>query len=227
MGLLDTAAGSTPWGAIAEAGIGGIQALIGGINAHKYQKQLENMQSPMYNQSKSIGDYYKNALLRYNTNPYQSQQYQYAVNQAKSNMAAGINALNSRRSAVGGISNLVALTNNAGQRAGVQAEQEQNQRFGQLGQAANMQANQDEMAYQYNQLMPFERRYNLLAQRAGGANQMMNAGLSNLFGGFQNAGNMQMINRMYPSYGNNNNNDTGDSSTYSPTYSQAKRSGLI
>lgn len=196
-GISDALGGGTPWGAIAQ-GIGGIaQTVIGGIQSHKAQKALERLQSPTYTPNKSIMDYYNKALQRYNTNPYQSQQYQYATQRADRNMAAGIGALNSRASAVGGISRLAALSNDAALQAGVQAEQQQNQRFGQLGQAAGMKAGEERTGFEYNQVQPFERKYNLLAAKAGGGNQIANAGLSNVFNGLQNVNDYMMVNKAY------------------------------
>jgi hypothetical protein len=40
-------------------------------------------------------------------------------------------------------------------------------------------------------------RYNLLSQKASGGNQIMNAGLQNIFGGMGNASSMMMANQMY------------------------------
>lgn len=199
------------FGPILQGALGLGQAVLGGIKAHKAQKQLENLQTPVYNQSKSILDYYNTALSRYNQNPYQSQQYQYANQQADRSMAAGINALQGRGGAVGAISRLSALRNDAALRAGVNAEQEQNQRFGQLGQAAQLKTNEGDKAFQYNQLAPYEKKYNLLAMKGAGGNQIANAGISNLFGGIQSGIDYNMINKMY-----------GDNSggTYSPSYGE-------
>lgn len=207
-------------------GIGALQSLIGGSKARKAQNALQNLQTPTYNESKSIGDYYNQALQRYNTNPYQSQQYQYAIQNAQRNQAAGINALQGRNSAVGGISRLVALGNDSAQKAGVQAEQEQNQRFNQLGNAAGLQANQDQMAFQYNKLAPYEKQYNLLSAKAAGNNQTTNAGISNMFGALGSIQNDALANKIY---GNNemNNIDNGNNGTYSPNYYQARKYGLL
>ena len=72
------------------AAVGLGQAIFGGIKAKKTQKELEGMQTPTYEGSESIMDYYNKALNRYNANPYQSQQYQYASNAANRNQAAGM-----------------------------------------------------------------------------------------------------------------------------------------
>lgn len=179
------------------AAIGLGQTIFGGNKAKKAQKQLEKMQTPTYEGSESIMDYYNKALSRYNTNPYNSQQYQYATNAASRNQAAGLGALQDRRSAVGGVSRLTALNNDAQLRAGVQAEQMQNQRFGQLGQAAGMKTQDELRQFQQNKLAPYEQKYNLLSAKAGAANQTANAGMGNIFNSIGAAIDMQNIDKMY------------------------------
>ena len=179
------------------AAVGLGQAIFGGIKAKKTQKELEGMQTPTYEGSESIMDYYNKALNRYNANPYQSQQYQYASNAANRNQAAGIGALQDRKSAVGGISRLTALGNDANLKAGVMAEQQQNQRFGQLGQAAGMKTQDELRQFQQNKLAPYEQKYNLLSMKAGAANQTTNAGMGNIFNSLGAATDMKMIDKMY------------------------------
>ncbi len=168
---------------LVQAGGGLLQSILGGNKAKKAETALENLKTPTYTSNKSIGDYYNTALQRYGVNPYQSQQYQYAMNNANSATAAGINSLQDRRSAVGGISRLASIQNNAGLRAGIAAEQEQSQRFNQLGGATQMKAGDDRMAFQYNQVAPYEKNYNLLAMKAGAGANMQNAGIQNAFNG--------------------------------------------
>lgn len=184
-GISDLLLGGAP--SIIQTGIGLAQSLIGGSRAKKAENELENLQTPKYTKNKSIRDYYGQALQRYNVNPYQSQQYQYAQQMSDRNLGAGIGALQDRRSAVGGISRLTAGANNAALRAGIAAEEQQNQRFNQLGAATGMQAADDRMAFQYNEIAPYEKQYNLLASKASGGARIQNAGLSNIFGGLQSA----------------------------------------
>lgn len=179
------------------AAVGLGQAIFGGGKAKRAQKKLENLQTPTYGGSDSIMDYYNKALQRYNTNPYQSQQYQYATNQAARSTAAGLGALGDRRSAVGGIGRLAALQNDAALKAGMIAEDEQNQRFGQLGEAANMKTGDERLMFQMNKIAPYEKQYNLLSMKAGAGNEMMNAGLSNIFGGLAAAQDTKNINKIY------------------------------
>ena len=113
------------------------------------------------------------------------------------NVAGTINALQDRRSAIAGLPGLLRGASDASLNTEVAAENEKNQRFAQLGGATGMKAAEDRMAYQQNELAPFERKYNLLAQKAGAANQLTNTGLSNIFGGLQNMQNMNYLNQMY------------------------------
>ena len=160
-----------------------IQSISGGSKAKKAESALENLKTPTYQANKGIMDYYNQAMQRYNVNPYQSQQYQYGQTSANRNLAAGIGALQDRRSAVGGISRLTAGANDAALRNGMAAENEQSNRFSQLGSATGMKAQDDMTRFQYNDVAPYEKQYNLLSMKAGAANQMQNAGMQNMFGG--------------------------------------------
>lgn len=193
--------GGTPWGAIAQAGLGLIQGIVGGIKAKKAQKQLEKLQSPTYKQNDGIMKYYNEALARYGVSPSDSALYKRQQQNINRGVSTGISALQDRRSALAGTSSLLRNANDASLNAEVAAENQRNQRFGQLGGAAQMKAGEDRMAYQQNELAPFERKYNLLAAKAGANNQTVNAGISNIFGGLQNMSNMKMIDKMYANDG--------------------------
>lgn len=173
------------------------QGIIGGINARKAQKQLEKMQSPTYQRNQSILDYYNQALARYNTSPTDSAMYKRNMGNINRNVAAGISGLQGRRSVLGGLPSLLRGANDAALDTEVAAEGQRDQRFSQLGQATEAKAGEDRMAFQQNELAPFERKYNLLSQRAGANAQTMNAGLSNIFSGLQNMGIQKMYKDMY------------------------------
>lgn len=166
------------------------QAIFGGGKAKKAQKQMGRM-IDSYKPNESIMDYYSKALNRYNANPYQTSEYQMNMRNADRTTATGLNALGDRRSAVGGVSRLAALQNDASLKAGAQAESEQGQRLAQLGQATAMKVPEDKYK--------FEAKYNLLGQKAGAANQTANAGISNIFGGLGSINDMRMIDKMYDS----------------------------
>lgn len=208
-----------------QAGAGIVQSIIGGISARKNQKKLQNLKTPTYTPNQSIKDYYSKALQRFNVNPYSSAQYRMQSQNADRTTATGINALQNRRSAVGGISRLAGIQNDAMLNAGVAAENEQGRRFGQLGGATQMQSQDDRMAFQYNKIAPYEKEYNLLSQKAGAANQTVNAGLSNIFGGLSSAMQMNQIDKIYGNSGTgggNNDQGGGGSSSYVEDYLMRK-----
>lgn len=180
------------------------QAIFGGGKAKKAQKQMGKM-IDSYKPNESIMDYYNKALNRYNSNPYQSTEYQMNMRNADRTTATGLNALSDRRSAVGGVSRLAALQNDASIKAGAQAESEQGQRLSQLAGATAMRVPEDKYK--------FEAKYNLLGAKAGAGNQTANAGISNIFGGMGSIMDYSNIDKMYGggqgSGGNNSNNDWG------------------
>ena len=174
--------------AATQTGIGLLQSVFGGGKAKKAQKQLENLQTPTYDYSKSINDYYNSALQNYNTNPYQSAQYNYATNAANRNTATGISALQDRRSAVGGVSRLAAINNDAALKAGMVAEQQKQQNLGRVGEAANMKTADDRYGFQINKIMPYQKQLQLLGMKAGAGSTQQNQGMQNVFGGLSNIG---------------------------------------
>src|SRR5579872_160855 len=101
--------------------VGAYQAISGGIKAHNAQKQIEKLQSPTYTPNQAIADYYQTARNRAETSPYESQFYQMAEKNAGRGLATGISALQDRRS-TGNVAGLVEGSQDALQKAGVQAE---------------------------------------------------------------------------------------------------------
>jgi hypothetical protein len=170
-------------------GLGGLaQTIFGGGAARKAQRDMEKMVNE-YKPNASINDFYNKALSRYNPNAYESSMYRNQMQNVNRNMATGISALQDRRSGLAGIAGLVQGTNDASLRASASAEQQQAQALGQLGQATGMKADEDRRG--------FDMKYNLLAMKAGGANQIVNSGLSNIFGGLGTVANTFMAKDMY------------------------------
>lgn len=185
------------------AGVAVGSAVYGIVKSSKAKKAQRKMEA-LANQQKpdqGITDYYKEALKRYNTNPYQSQFYQNAKLNADRNLATGIGALQSRRSAVGGVSALLGQTNNALRQAGVGAEQLQNQAFGQLGQSVG--ANAQEQKY------PMEMKYNLYGAQAAGYNQAANTAFQSAYNGLGSFGAQSM-----GKWGSGRSSNTGGGSSY-------------
>lgn len=170
--------------AVGAVGLG--TTIYGDVKAHQQQTKLENAKSPAYTPSQSIADYYNKALQRYSQNPYQSAAYQQQLQQIQGSTAQGIGALQDRRSGIAGIGSLVQGANQGKLQATGMAEQQQGQNLAQLGQAAGAQAGQQSQAFDINQQQPFTRNFNLMAMKAGGFNQLANAGLQT-FGGAVNS----------------------------------------
>lgn len=168
-----------------QAGAGILQGVIGGIGARKARRALEREPTPTYSPVKSITDYYNEAQRRYQESPYQSQLYKMQAQSIQRGTAQGLSALSDKRSGQAGVAGLVQAQNDAMLKAGAVAEQQREQRFGQLGQATGAMAGEQRKAWEVNQLMPYEKRMNILGQKAAGYSQLMNAGLQNAFGGLQ------------------------------------------
>lgn len=159
---------------ILQAGGGLLQSIFGGGSRKRAQKELEDMVNK-YQPNASILDYYNKALAKYSANPYTSQYYQNQNNQIQRNLSTGINSLQDRRSALGGIGRQVQIANDATSRAGVNAEQQQRQDLGLLGSATGMKSAEDRRK--------FDMKYNLLAMKAGQSASTENMGYKNIFGG--------------------------------------------
>jgi hypothetical protein len=170
-----------------QTGMGLFQYLFSG--SKKAQKEIENQaaNSPMYSSSKPISDYYNEALSRYNVSPYQSQQYQIARKNAQLGTATGLNALQDRKSAIGGVGRLIGIQDQALENAGVNAERQKQANFGQLGSAASMKNSDDRYKFSNNILDPYQRKLQLSMMKAGAANARYDAGIQNAFGGLTNA----------------------------------------
>ncbi len=197
--LLGMAAGATPWGAVAQAGLGLIQGIGGYLQQRKATKQLENMQSPTYTANKGILDYYNKSLAKYNVNPYNTDLYRMQENQANRGLASGLSALQGRGQALAGVNNLVQGRSDNLLKAGAQAEQMQGQDLNRLGQASAMKATEENNEFNINKQQPFERKYNLKALKASGGVDTMNSGISNIFGAGNTASQYGMLNQMYGS----------------------------
>jgi len=180
-----------------QEGAGLVQALIGGGKAKKAQKQLENLQSPTYAANKGILDYYNSALSRYGVSGADTAMYKRQQQDINRGVSTGIASLQDRRSGLGGVSSILRAANDASLNANVAAEQQRDRRFAELGGATQLKAGEEAKEFEYNKMMPFQQKYNLLSMKAGAANQTANAGLSNIFGGLQNASNINMMSKMY------------------------------
>ena len=177
------------------AGLGGLQSLIGiGQSLFSGRKKAErqlNQQidnAPKTTANKSILDFYNNALQRYGVDPTSSSLYKTQQQNIGRNVAGGISSLQDRRSGQAGISSLLRAANDASLNSVAAAEQQRDQRFGMLGNATNMKSNEDERVFEQNEMLPYNLRLQLKAQKLQGANQRTNAGQLNFFNGLGTLG---------------------------------------
>ena len=168
-----------------------------GANQRRKSREAEldayAKQSPLYQGSKPISEYYQQALNRYNVIPYQSQQYQLGAMNARQSTAQGINALQDRRSAIGGISRLEAGQNAAMQNLGAQAEAQRNARFGQLGGATQMKNADLMQQFDINKMTPYNRQFGLKQMKSAAANQEYSQDVSNTYNALGNMASIGMM----------------------------------
>jgi len=180
------------------AGAGALAGGISAISSNKRRKSLERelddyaKQSPLYQGSKPISEYYQQALNRFQENPYQSQQYKMGAMNAQRATAQGINALQDRRSAIGGISRLAASQNDAMQNLGAQAEAQRNSRFGQLGGATQMKNADLMQQFDINKMTPYNRIFGLKQMKSAAAAQEYAQDKQNTFNALGNMASIGM-----------------------------------
>jgi len=189
-----------------QTGIGLLQGLFGGRKAKKAQKELENLQTPNYQQSGSILDYYNQAQKRYGVgNAYDTSLYKMQNQNIQRGVSQGLDSLRGRGGAVAGVSRLIQGQNDSLLKAGAAAEQQVGQNLSQLGQAARLKTIEGDKAFKYNQLAPFEKKYNLLAMKAGANAKTANDGLQNIFRGLSSFSDANKFNKQNSGdYGGNN-----------------------
>jgi hypothetical protein len=178
----------------------GTQALAGAGQAafsgrKKRERELDAFakQSPLYKGSKSVDDYYQEAMNRYKENPYQSLQYQVGQKNIQRAMATGLSGLQSRGSAIGGIGRLFGAQTDAMANLGAQTEGQRNARFGQLGSATQMKTGEEYKKFDINQMTPYNRMLQLKQYKAQAANDRYNAGVQMVGSALGNAANVGMM----------------------------------
>ncbi|NBQ17818.1 hypothetical protein EBU24_05880 [bacterium] len=172
--------------ALAQAGIGAIQAATSG--AGKAQKDFENFakKRPVAEESKSLNDYYQRSLSEVNQNPYQSAQYLISKQEADRRLASGIGAMQGRGGALNAISKLDLMRTDAQNQAIRNAENLRGQNLNRLGQATQMKTAQDRYLYDVNQATPFNTMLGIKQMKLAAANERLNAGLSMIGGAASN-----------------------------------------
>lgn len=176
-------------GTLGSLGIGAASLSQGKKAQKKSQQSLEQMaaNSPLYKPSKEINDYYQEALNRYRQSPQQSQEYLLGKSNIQGAMSSGLQALQDRRSAIGGVSRLAATGTNALRNLSAQAESRKSQELARLGQASQLKAGQMAQAFDINEMTPYNRQLQLEQMRAQAAGEQYNAGMQMIGSGLSNA----------------------------------------
>jgi hypothetical protein len=171
------------------AAASGAMALGSNQRRKRRERELDEYakQSPLYQGSKPISEYYQAAMNRFNENPYQSQQYQVGARNIQRATAQGLGALQDRRSALGGIARLAQGQADALTNLGVSAEAQRNVRFGQLGGATQMKNRDLMQQFQINKMDPYQRQLQLKQLKSQAANQEYAQDVSNTIGSLSNA----------------------------------------
>ena len=180
--------GAVAVGTAASVGMGAANAISGGKKQRRAQQRIDDLakNSPIYKPDKSIDDYYRQSLNRFNENAFQSQQYQLGAMNARRATAQGIGALQDRRSAIGGISKLEASQNAAMQNLGMQAEAQKNQRFNQFGQATNLKSADYQRQFDINKMTPYNRYLQIEQMKGAAGGEQYNAGMQQIGQGINN-----------------------------------------
>ena len=197
----------------------GTQALAGAGQAafsgrKKRERELDAFakQSPLYKGSKSVDDYYQEAMNRYKENPYQSLQYQVGQKNIQRAMATGLSGLQSRGSAIGGIGRLFGAQTDAMANLGAQTEAQRNARFGQLGGATQMKTGEDYKKFDINQMTPYNRMLQLKQYKSQAANDRYNAGVQMVGSALGNAASIGVMSAQKPNGGGGGKGGSGLSS---------------
>jgi uncharacterized protein YecT (DUF1311 family) len=171
------------------AGTGAYTAISANKQQKRAQAELERQaaNSPLRKESKSLNDYYQQALNRFKESPYQSAAYQQAMQNARRTTASGLGALQDRRSAIGGISRLGGMERDASLSAVARGEQMQAQRFNELGRATQMKKRDEDELFDINVMTPYQRKLQLEQMKGAAAGERYNAGMQMIGQGLSNA----------------------------------------
>jgi len=159
---------------------GAIQGIIGTRRANRAERALENLATPQEKANAAVNNYYASA----NANPYDSAAYKMQQQQIARNGVNAIRGAQDRGGAQAVIANIVRGQNDASLNAAATAERIQDSK---LRTATGLKVQDDRRLFDINKMLPYQKKYQLLAQKAAGGNALANAGWRNLFGGAQTA----------------------------------------
>ena len=163
------------YGNIMSGLIQGVMGIAAGTKARDAENELENMQVPSYKRNQGIIDYYDEALRKYKVAPTESAGYKVNKQNIMQGTTQGLKALQDRRSGLAGIPTLIGNQNNSLLKAAVQAEQDKSRQASIVSSAAGQAMAEHDREYQYNQIWPYQKKYNLLAMKAAALSKRQTA----------------------------------------------------
>ncbi len=175
-----------------QAGVGLANVFFSGRKKAERQLNDQVNLAPKYAGDTGIASYYQQALNRYNTNPTDSAMFVRNMRDINRNTTNALGQLQDRRAGIAGVGAINQQANDATLNAQVQAENQKNQRFGQLGGATQMQNQDNRFKFQTNEVDPFQLKLSLASMKSQAANSRYNAGLQTLSNAAQNAASIGM-----------------------------------
>lgn len=175
--------------ALAGVGMGAAQMSQANKAQRRAQQNLEKQaaNSPLYKPSKEIQDYYAEAKRKYRESPFQTPYYLENIKQADRAAIQALGALQNRGAAIGGVSRINRILQDAKNRNVANAMQAKNAEFANLGQAAQMQNRENQQVFDINQMTPYNRQLQLEQMKAQAAGEQYNTGMQMLGSGLSNA----------------------------------------
>lgn len=152
----------------------GIAQTIGGAIQRKRAEKAAREQIGKLGPDQGILSYYNQALQRAGVAPTESALYKRQMQNIQRAGASGLAGAQGARARMGAASSIARSLSDATLGAETAAEQQQAQRFGLLGSAAQMAAAEKRR--------PEELRLQMMLQKAAGGTDIANTGLSNIFG---------------------------------------------
>ena len=170
-------------------GVAGLGQTIGGAIQRRRGEKAAEAQIGKLGPDQGIMSYYNQALQRYGVSPAQTALYKRQMANIQRAAATGLAGAGGARGRMGAASSIARSMSDAALNAEVAAEQQQNQRFGQLGAAAQMAAAEKRR--------PEEIRLQMQLQKAAGGSQVANVGMGNIFSALQSGITSDMYGKAY------------------------------
>ncbi len=146
--------------------------------------------------------YYNQALQRAGISPTESALYKRQMQNIGRSAATGLRAAQQEGGGLAAASSIARGMSDSALNAETAAEQQQAQRFGALGAAAQMAAGERQRAFDINVMQPWQTKAQMAGQRAAGGAQTFNIGAGNIFGAGSSLATADLYKQLYGKGGN-------------------------